>query len=109
MRNRLHIKAPRTASKGEVVRLMTKLNHPMESGWRRRQDGQVVPKALAGQFLCLFNGREVFRADLESGTASDPYLSFFVRVEDSGVFRFVWIGDGGTSFEKEVPIEVLSS
>jgi sulfur-oxidizing protein SoxZ len=106
MRNQLHVKVPRTAVKGEVVRLMTKLNHPMESGWRHRQDGQVVPKALVGQFACLFNGREVFRADLESGTASDPYLSFHVRVEESGVFRFVWSGAEGARFEKEASIEV---
>jgi sulfur-oxidizing protein SoxZ len=106
MRSQLHIKVPPTAAKGEVVRLMTKLNHPMESGWRHRQDGQRVSKALIGQFVCLFNGREVFRADLESGTASDPYLSFHVRVEESGVFQFVWSGDDGTRFEKDAPIEV---
>ena len=106
MRNQLHVKVPRTAAKGEVVRLMTKLNHPMESGWRHRQDGQAVPKALAGQFVCLFNGNEVFRADLDSGTASDPYLSFHVRVEESGVFRFIWSGGGDVSFEQEASIQV---
>jgi sulfur-oxidizing protein SoxZ len=106
MRNQLHIKVPPTAAKGEVVRLMTKLNHPMESGWRNRQDGQKVSKALIGQFVCLFNDREVFRADLESGTASDPYLSFHVRVEESGTFQFVWSGEDGTRFEKHAPIEI---
>jgi sulfur-oxidizing protein SoxZ len=106
MRNRLHVKVPSTAAQGEVVRLMTKLNHPMESGWRRRQDGQTVPKALIGEFLCLYNGREVFRADLESGTSSDPYLSFHVRMGESGVFRFVWTGDG-ERFEREAVIEVI--
>ena len=107
MRNQLHVKVPPTAAKGESVRLMTKLNHPMESGWRQDQDGKFVPKALAGEFLCLFNGDAVFRADLESGTASDPYLSFYVRVEESGLFRFVWTGEGGQRFEKEAEIEVI--
>ncbi len=106
MRNRLHVKVPATVVRGEVVRVMTKLNHPMESGWRKRLDGQVVAKALMGEFVCLFNGREVFRADLDSGTASDPYLSFYVRIEESGVFRFVWSGEGDTRFEREARIEV---
>ena len=106
MRNQLHIKVPPTAAKGEVVRLLTKLNHPMESGWRHKQYGQKVPKALMGRFVCLFNDREVFRADLESGTASDPYLSFHVRVEESGVFKFVWSGDDGARFEKDARIEI---
>ena len=106
MRYPLHVKVPKTAVKGEVIRLMAKLNHPMESGWRQRPDGHTVPKALAGMFVCLFNGREVFRADLESGTASDPYLSFYVRVEESGVFRFTWSSEAGERFEKEVRIAV---
>ena len=106
MRNQLHIKVPRTGVKGEVVRLMTKLNHPMESGWRLNPDGQKVPKALIGQFVCLFNEREVFRAELESGTASDPYLSFHVRVDKSGVFKFIWSGDDGSAFQKEASIDI---
>ena len=106
MRNQLHVKVPKTAAKGEVIRLMTKLNHPMESGWRQRLDGQVVAKALAGKFVCLFNGREVFGANLESGTSSDPYLSFHVRVEESGIFQFVWTDEGGNTIKKEARIAV---
>lgn len=106
MRNQLHIKVPPTAAKGDVVRLMTKLNHPMESGWRKTHDGGKVPKALIGQFVCLFNASEVFRADLDSGTASDPYLSFYVRVEESGVFQFVWSGDDGSQFEKAASLKI---
>ena len=106
MRHQLHIKVPPTAVKGEVVRLMTKLNHPMESGWRKSQNGQKVPKAIMGQFTCLFDGREVFRAELESGTASDPYLSFHVRVENSGVFKFIWSGNDGSKFEKDASIRI---
>ncbi len=106
MRNPIHVKVPQTAVKNEVVHLMTKLHHPMESGWRKTLDGQAVPRALAGWFECLFNGHEVFRADLESGTASDPYLSFHVRVAHSGVFRFVWIGEDSNSIEKQARIEV---
>ena len=101
MRDRIHVKVPRRARKGEVIRLMTKLNHPMESGWRQRLDGRLVPKDLASQFTCLFNGREVFRADLDSGIASDPYLSFHVRIEETGVFQFVWTDAGDRTHVKE--------
>ena len=107
MRDRIHVKVPRKAMKGEVIRLMTKLNHPMESGWRKRPDGQLVPKDLAGEFTCLFNGREVFRAELDSGIASDPYLSFHARVEETGVFRFLWTEAGGITHVKEAATVVV--
>ncbi|NNJ90188.1 MAG: thiosulfate oxidation carrier complex protein SoxZ, partial [Gammaproteobacteria bacterium] len=76
------------------------------SGWRQNPDGQKVIKALIGQFVCQFNGREVFRAELESGTASDPYLSFHVRVNESGMFKFIWSGEDGSTFQKVAPIEI---
>ncbi len=109
MRNRLHMKVPEKVARGDVVRLMVKLNHPMESGWRTGQDGQVVPRALANSFVCMFNGLEVFRADLDSGTSSDPYLSFYLRVDESGSVRFVWTGNDGTQVEETARIEVDST
>ena len=107
METRIHVRVPRTAQKGEVVRLMTKLNHPMESGWRKRQNGEPVPKDLIGEFVCLFEGKEVFRAEMDSGTAGNPYLSFFVRVEKSGTFQFLWRGDRDQVFHKEAAIRVV--
>lgn len=106
MHERVHIKVPRKAKKGEVIQVMTKLNHPMESGWRRRQNGEMVPKDLIGEFVCLLDGTEVFKAEFDSGTAGNPYLSFFVRVEKSAVFRFIWSGKQGESYRKEATIEV---
>lgn len=107
MNKRLHIKVPRKVKQGEVIRLMTKLNHPMESGWRRLQDGQVVPKDLISEFVCLLDETEVFKAELDSGTAGNPYLSFYVRVEKSGLFRFTWTGDQGENYQREAVIEVV--
>jgi len=104
MRNPLHIKVPRTVRKGDIVRLMTKLNHPMEPGWRSTPDGAKAPKKLMGSFICLLDGTEVFRAALDSGTASDPFLSFYVRVSESGIFRFVWTGDGREHYEAEASV-----
>lgn len=106
MSERVHVKVPRTAKKGEVIRVMTKLNHPMESGWRRRQNGELVPKDLIGEFSCQLDGKEVFKARLDSGAAGNPFLSFFVQVNRSGRFRFVWSGQNGERYEKQAGIEV---
>ena len=106
MNTRLHIKVPRKAARGEVIKLMTKLHHPMESGWRKRQDGEPAPRDLVGEFVCSFNGEEVFRAELEAGTAADPFLAFYARVERSGTFRFTWGAEGGERYEAEAKVVV---
>ena len=66
----------------------------------------LVPKDLIGEFVCLLDGTEVFKAEFDSGTAGNPYLSFFVRVEKSGLFRFLWTGEQGERYQKETRIEV---
>ncbi|MCL6415460.1 thiosulfate oxidation carrier complex protein SoxZ [Aestuariirhabdus sp. Z084] len=106
MDNRLHIKVPSTAKKGQVVQLKTKLDHLMESGWRNLQAGGKAPKHLIGQFVCFLDEVEVFRAELDAGMADNPYLAFFVRVESSGQFRFVWSGEQGERYERSADIIV---
>ncbi len=107
MDKRLHIKVPRKAKQGEIIRLMTKLNHPMESGWRRRQNGEYVAKELINEFTCHLDGKEVFKADLGSGTAGNPYLSFYIRIQKSSVVRFTWRGERGEIYMDEAAIEVI--
>ncbi len=107
MTRQLHIKVPKRAAKNEIVQLRCKLNHPMESGWRQTQQGAAVARSLAGKFQCRFNGQEVFRAELDSGTASDPYLSFYVRVPGSGEFEFVWETEAGERFAERAEIKTV--
>lgn len=100
------IKIPETAAKGETFEVKTLVLHPMESGLRRDQDGNLVPRKILNHFTCTFNGEVVFDADLEPGIAANPYLTFFARVEEDGVFEFVWTDDDGSVITETAPITV---
>mgnify|MGYP002725709819 CR=1 FL=1 len=101
------IKVPRLAVKDEVIKLRAKLNHPMETGWRKTAAGETVPRNRIHTFVCEFEGEEVFRADLHSGVSADPYLAFYVTAEKSGRFRFKWLEDGGDVYVKSAAMEVV--
>ena len=101
------IKVPGRAKKGEAVLLRAKLEHPMETGWRRNAAGVTVPRKRIHKFVCEFEGQEVFRADLHSGVSADPYLAFFAKATKSGGFRFKWFEDGGQVYEKTATMEVV--
>ncbi|MBL6929478.1 MAG: thiosulfate oxidation carrier complex protein SoxZ [Rhodospirillales bacterium] len=101
---RIHVQ--NIAEKGEVVRVRTKIPHPMETGWRKDHDGNKVPQNRINRFVCTFNGTEVFSADMFSGISADPYLSFFIRVEESGTVDCIWEADEGKSFKKSATITV---
>ena len=95
MSARPRIKLPDSAKIGDVIEIKTLIAHVMETGNRRNSDGTTIPRLLLYSFEAKFAGREVFRASLHTGTAANPFISFFMTVSGPGEFEFVWIEDGG--------------
>jgi len=78
----------------------------MESGNRKNNDGATIPRLLLHSFEARFAGREVFRASLHTGTAANPFISFFMRVSGPGEFEFTWIEDGDTRITERQTLKV---
>ncbi len=101
------VKVPGRAKKGDAVLLRAKLRHPMETGWRKNKAGKTVPRNRIHGFVCEFEGRVIFRADLHAGISADPYLAFYAKATRSGSFRFKWFEDGGKHYETTATMEVI--
>lgn len=86
-KNKIYIRIPSLIKAGEVVPVQIKMNHPMVTGW---QEGISATKDRLWSVRCLFNGLEVFRADFGDGMAPDPYIAFFIRLKESGLFEVQW-------------------
>jgi sulfur-oxidizing protein SoxZ len=106
MAEKARIKLPSTARKGEVIEIKTLIAHPMETGFRKDQDGKVIPRKIINKFTCEFNGKPVFSADIEPAVAANPYMQFTAKVDESGTFRFTWVDDDGTVTTAEQAIAV---
>lgn len=106
MADKPRLKIPSEAKKGDIVEIKTLMPHVMESGQRKDKDGKVIPRKIINKFTCTFNGKPVFSADLEPAIAANPYLQFYVRVEESGTFKFAWTDDDGTVTTAEHSITV---
>jgi sulfur-oxidizing protein SoxZ len=89
------IRLPDSVGIGDVIEIKTLMAHPMETGTRRNTDGTLVARLLLHTFEAKFRGREVFRAALHTGTAANPFISFFMKVPGPGEFEFTWVEDGG--------------
>jgi len=96
MADKPRLRVPATAKKGEIIQIKTLASHPMETGFRKDDAGKIIPREIINTFVCEFNGKEVFRADLEPAIAANPYFEFTVKVEESGTFTFAWTDDDGT-------------
>lgn len=78
----------------------------METGFRFDVNGSAIPKNVINQLVCRYNGVEVFRAELGSGIAANPYLQFLAVAEASGTFVFEWIDDNGARATESASITV---
>jgi sulfur-oxidizing protein SoxZ len=100
------IRVQSKANKGEVIEVKTLITHPMESGQRKGPDGKLLPRLIVSSFDVTYNGNPVMGAKLEPAIAANPYMSFFVRVEESGTLKLTWTDDQKESWTAESKIEV---
>ena len=96
MAKKPRIKLPKTAKKNDVINIKTLIAHEMETGFRKnKKTGKMIPRNIINKFICRFNGKQIVSADLFPGVSQNPYLSFAVRVKQSGTFDFEWHDDKG--------------
>jgi sulfur-oxidizing protein SoxZ len=100
------LRVPATAKKGEVIEIKTLVTHPMENGQRKDADGKIVPRLIVNSLKVTYNDKPVVNMKLEPAIAANPFLSFFVRVEESGTLKFTWADDTDQSWTAESKIEV---
>jgi len=75
--SRAVVTMPKAAKKGEVFSIRAIVQHDMESGFRHTEQGVRVPRDIIRSFICTYNGKEVFKADLHSGVGSNPLFIFY--------------------------------
>ena len=100
------INVPAKAKRGEIIEIKTLISHIMETGFRTSHVGEVVPRDIITQFVCNYNGEEIFRADLFPAISANPYITFYTVAADSGTLTFQWTGDNGYSVTETAPITV---
>jgi sulfur-oxidizing protein SoxZ len=96
----------KTPKRGEVVVARALVTHPMETGFRKTEDGKTVPRKIVRAFECALNGKPVIAWALETGVSANPYLEFRFRAAEGGTLTFVWTDDDGTKTEVKETLTV---
>ncbi|RJG16097.1 thiosulfate oxidation carrier complex protein SoxZ [Massilia cavernae] len=101
------ITMPAQARRGEVIEIKALIAHPMETGFRPGADGKVLARDIIRRFTCLYNGQQVFGAELHPAISANPYIAFFTVATENGTLEFRWEGDNGFSQAETRPITVM--
>lgn len=105
--SRVVVSLPATVKKGEVFEVKTLAGHPMETGFRRTQLGELIPRDIITRFSCSYNGVEVFSAELHPAVSANPLIAFSVAATESGTLECRWSGDNGYSASHSAKLTVV--
>ena len=100
------INVPKTAKRGEAIEIRALISHPMESGFRPDSSGKLIPRSIIKEFVCAYDGEEIFRADFFPAVAANPFVSFTTLASASGTLSFTWVSDTGETQTETRPITV---
>jgi sulfur-oxidizing protein SoxZ len=100
------INVPASARRGEIIEIKALIAHAMETGFRRTQLGVPIPRDIITQFVCTYNGAEIFRAEFHPAIAANPFIAFSTVATESGTIAFHWAGDNGFSATESAAISV---
>ena len=100
------VKVPKTAAAGEAITIKTLISHKMESGQRKDDDGNVIPRSIINRFTADFNGQNVIDVTLEPAISTNPYFQFDAIVPETGEFTFTWYDDDGDVYDMKKKITV---
>ena len=87
------IELPDQAARGEAVEVRIAIRHPMETGFRRDENGVRQRRNAIVALVCRYQGTEVLRAITSPGVAANPTLRFWLRAERTGDLELWWIDD----------------
>jgi sulfur-oxidizing protein SoxZ len=103
---RVLINVPKQIHANEAFDVKVLISHPMESGQRRDQMGQAVPRDIINNFSCTLDGEKVLEIEMFPAIAANPFLSFSVVAEKSGKLELKFTDDHGVTQTETAAVTV---
>ncbi len=103
---RILLNVPKQAARGAPIEIKLLISHPMETGQRRDEAGQLVPRNIIKDVTCTYGGVEVARLELFPAISANPFLHLAARADASGPITLTWTDDLGATQTETAHVEV---
>jgi len=100
------VKVPARARRGEIIEITAMIAHPMETGFRTGENGQILARNIVQFFVCRYDGVDVFRAEFFPAVTANPYIAFTTIATRTGTLEFRWTDDRGAEVLERAAIIV---
>jgi len=96
----------RTKLEGDLVHLRVLISHPMETGLRKNDSGELVPAHFIELVRFAHKERTILSAQWGPAVSRNPYLSFKFRGAARGdKITISWLDNQGQRWTDEASIE----
>lgn len=95
----------RAQLKGDFVEVKVLMSHPMETGRRKDDFGQIVAAHFVQLVTAKLNGNIVLEAQWGTGISKNPYLTFRLKGAKLGdVIAVTWHDNLGATETQEIAV-----
>ena len=88
----------RATANGDTTEVQALIQHPMDTGFVKDAQGQIIPPHFIQQLTFEHNGKAVFLADWGPAVAKDPYVKFSFKGAGKGDdLKISWVDNKGAT------------
>jgi sulfur-oxidizing protein SoxZ len=95
----------RATMQGDSADVKVLISHPMETGQRKNEKGEVVPQHFITQVTATLNGKPVMSAQWSQAVSRNPFLGFKVKGAKPGdKIGISWVDNQGDKSSIETTV-----
>jgi len=88
----------RATASGGTTEVQALIQHPMDSGFVKDAQGQIIPPHFIQQLTFEHNGKTVFLANWGAAVSKDPYVKFSFKGGAKGDdLKISWVDNKGVN------------
>jgi sulfur-oxidizing protein SoxZ len=88
----------RATANGDTIEVQALIQHPMDSGFVKDAQGQIIPPHFIQQLTFEHNGKAVFLANWGAAVSKDPYVKFSFKGASKGDdLKISWVDNKGAT------------
>jgi sulfur-oxidizing protein SoxZ len=98
----------RAQLKGGLVEVKVLMSHPMETGRKKDDFGQLIPAHFVQLVTATLNGKTVLEAQWGTGIAKNPYLTFRLKGAKVGdIVSVTWLDNVGETATQDIAVTAV--
>ena len=100
---------PPRIAKGDVIRVQTIVQHPMDTGFFRDANADIIPPYFIREVIVEYAGAQVARFEWTSGISRDPMVIFTLKADQEGPLTMTYKDNRGATYQTSAEIAFAAS